>query len=395
MTATIESPRTLARGSAREIPAVAAEIGADVAAPFADAVDREARFPHETLAGLRDKRLLSATVPPGLGGGGATLSDACAAVEALGRHCASSAMVLAMHYLQVACLVRHGHNDLLRGYLRTLSSDQLLLASATTEIGTGGELRRSVCAVEVDEGRFRLEKQAPVVSYGAHADAVLATARRSPNSPPNDQVLVLCVAPGLQLEQTSVWDTLGMRGTVSPGFVLRAIGDADQIVADPFGDIAARTMVPVSHALWTHVWLGIAAAALDKAGKFVRSEAHKTPGTTPASATRLAEAMAQYLELRSAVHEGARLVEQAASDERDEPGMGLALSLNALKVSASTAVVEIVTKALRICGMAGYSQRSPYSLGRQLRDAHSAALMVSNDRLLGDNAQMLLLYKEL
>jgi acyl-CoA dehydrogenase len=394
MTATIESPRTLGREASRAITAAAAEIGADVAAPFADAVDREARFPHETLTALRDERLLSATVPLALGGGGATLSEACAAVEALGRHCASSAMVLAMHYLQVACLVRHGHNDFLRGYLRTLSSDQLLLASATTEIGTGGELRRSVCALEVDQGRFRLEKQAPVVSYGAHADALLATARRSPDSPPNDQVLVLCVAPGLQLEQTSVWDTLGMRGTVSPGFVLRAVGDADQIVPEPFGDIAARTMVPVSHALWSHVWLGIAAAALDKAGKFVRSEAHKTPGTTPASAARLAEAVAQYLEMRSAVHEGARLVEQA-SDERDEPGMGLALALNALKVSASTVVVEIVTKSLRICGMAGYSQCSPYSLGRQLRDAHSAALMVSNDRLLGDNAQMLLLYKEL
>ena len=64
-------------------------------------------------------------------------------------------------------------------------------------------------------------------------------------------------------------------------------------------------------------------------------------------------------------------------------------------MSASTLVVEIVTKALRICGMAGYKEGGPFSLGRMFRDAHSAALMVNNDRLLGDNAQLLLLYKGL
>ena len=47
-----------------------------------------------------------------------------------------------------------------------------------------------------------------------------------------------------------------------------------------------------------------------------------------------------------------------------------------------------------VCGMAGYSQRSPFSLGRHLRDAHGAALMVNNDRIMAENAQMLLVYKE-
>ena len=37
---------------------------------------------------------------------------------------------------------------------------------------------------------IHLEKQAPVISYGEYADGVLATARRDPDSPPNDQVLV-------------------------------------------------------------------------------------------------------------------------------------------------------------------------------------------------------------
>ena len=73
--------------------------------------------------------------------------------------------------------------------------------------------------------------------------------------------------------------------------------------------------------------------------------------------------------------------------------MGFALGMGALKVSASTVVVDIVGRAMSICGMAGYKEDSPFSLGRHLRDAYGAALMVNNDRILGANAQMLLVHK--
>ena len=51
-------------------------------------------------------------------------------------------------------------------------------------------------------------------------------------------------------------------------------------------------------------------------------------------------------------------------------------------------------KALLICGIAGYREDSPYSLGRLLRDAYGAAVMVNNDRIIANNAQMLLVHKE-
>jgi acyl-CoA dehydrogenase len=53
-----------------------------------------------------------------------------------------------------------------------------------------------------------------------------------------------------------------------------------------------------------------------------------------------------------------------------------------------------VSEALAICGIAGYRNDSPYSLGRHLRDAHGAGLMVNNDRIYGNTAQMLLVYKD-
>jgi acyl-CoA dehydrogenase len=47
-----------------------------------------------------------------------------------------------------------------------------------------------------------------------------------------------------------------------------------------------------------------------------------------------------------------------------------------------------------ICGIAGYRNDSRFSLGRHLRDAYGAALMVNNDRIMTHNATLLLAHKE-
>lgn len=369
------------------------DIASAVAAIHADDVDRSARFPVETMDALKEAKVLGALVPEELGGRGASLAEVAAGVQALGRHCASSAMVLAMHHLQVACLVRHGRSDALRTFLAEVADRQLLLASATTELGIGGRLRESSCAVHSDGTRFELEKQAPVISYGAHADAVLVTARRTPDSPPGDQVLVACVKPELALEQVGEWNTLGLRGTCSPGFVLRATGPVSMVLDDPFADIAAETMLPYSHILWSHVWLGIAGAAVSKAGAFVRKKARQDPGAVPPGARRLAELDVVFHQLDGLVATTLARYDEAAGGRRAE-SVADAVALNSLKVGSSTLVVEIVSGALGICGMDGYREGTPFSLGRQLRDAHSAALMVSNDRILGDNAQLLLISRD-
>jgi acyl-CoA dehydrogenase len=372
----------------------AARIGEEVAGPAADDVDRKARFPTEAVDALRAEGLMAVLVPTDLGGGGVSVGAVAEIVGALARYCGSTAMIYAMHQLQVACLARHSRSDLLRDYQRTLVTGQLLLASATTEIGVGGDIRSSVCAVERADGRFRLEKKAPVISYGEQADGVLATARRSPDSPPSDQVLVLCTGPGLELEATSGWDTLGFRGTCSLGFALRAEGDAGQVLDDPFADIASRTMLPVSHVLWSSVWLGLATAATDRARRFVRADARKTPGTTSPAAVRLAELMTHFQQMDALVRGAAAAYDEVCDDPETLSGMGFAIAMNGLKVSASTQVVDIVGRAMTICGMAGYREDSPYSLGRLLRDAHGAAVMVNNDRIIANNAQMLLVHKE-
>src|SRR3984957_17832957 len=252
-------------------------IAGSVAGVAAADVDRAARFPTEAIDALRAQSLLSVLAPTQLGGLGATVGQVADMVFELGQHCASTAMIFAMHQIQVASIVHHGKSAFFENYLSELVERQLLLASATTELGVGGDVRTSVCTVERDEqGVIHLEKMAPVISYGEYADGILATARREPTSPPNDQVLVLCRPPGLTLEPISGWDTLGFRGTCSLGYRLVLQGGAELILDDPYDEISSRTMLPVSHILWSSVWLGLATSAVGKARPFARTGARET-----------------------------------------------------------------------------------------------------------------------
>ncbi|MGO8506490.1 acyl-CoA dehydrogenase, partial [Rhizobium leguminosarum] len=69
------------------------------------------------------------------------------------------------------------------------AAEQLLIASATTEGGIVGNLRNSICAVEVDGDTCLLEKDATVISYGSHAYAILITSRAHAQAASSDQVL--------------------------------------------------------------------------------------------------------------------------------------------------------------------------------------------------------------
>jgi acyl-CoA dehydrogenase len=374
-----------------------AALAAQVVGPAADQVDREARFPSEAVAALRAERLLSVAVPRSLGGAGAGIAELSDMCVCLAKQCAATGMVFAMHQIQVACLIRHGQNSgYFRGYLRALAEHQYLIASVTSEVGIGGDLRSSLAAVEPSDGGFALRKNAPTISYGEHTDDLLVTARRQPEAPANDQVLVLLKRADYRLERTGAWDTLGMRGTCSPGFSLEARCQAEQILPD-FGSIASTTMVPYSHVLWASVWLGIAADAVGRARAMVRAQARKTPGSVPPSALRLAEVNTALETLRSTLRafsaEYAELIARPDGGLETLTSIGFALKANQLKISSSEQAVQIVSHVMTLCGIAGYRNGTPQSVGRHLRDVYSSLLMIGNDRIHATNAQLLLVHK--
>ncbi len=365
---------------------------AEIAAIHADSVDREGRFPLEAVEAMRAERLLGIMIPTHLGGEGADFGEIAQLCATLGAACSAAGMVFAMHQIKVSSLVHHGQeSDWLRSFMQRLADRQLLLGSATTEAGIGGDLRNSICSIVPDGDMVALEKDATVISYGLDADAILATARRAPDAASSDQVMVVIEKGQANLVQTSVWDTLGMRGTTSHGFKLSAKVPAEQVFPKPFAEIAAQSMLASSHLFWASLWFGIAGSALSKAQASVRAAARRMPNAVPPGAARLAAAAAELAALKTIVRDGIARFEAARHDEEAINAMAFAVAMNAVKVEASRRSVAIVQEALTIIGIQGYKNDNPHSVGRQLRDILSAPLMIANDRILANTATMLLM----
>jgi acyl-CoA dehydrogenase len=373
---------------------IAARVNNVVAAAsrHAGAVDGSARFPEEAIACARDQRLMGLMAPRDLGGESMSVSDVADICWRLGRACSSTAMIYAMHQTKVACVVRHGLESVWhQSFLRRLCAEQLLLASSTTEGQGGGNVRSSHAPIERDGSRFALHRDAAVISYGAQADGIVTTAKRATDAASSDQVLVVLSKEDYSLEPTRAWDTLGMRGTCSAGFDLKASASVEQILPHPYEKIHAQTMTPVAHLLWSSVWTGIATDALERTRSFLRTAARHSNGQLPPGAARFAQATSSLAALRSLVNGALARYESIARDPDALSSIDFQSKINLLKVEASELAVATVLTSLRVCGLSGYRNEGEASISRHLRDVLSSPLMINNDRILSNLSMALIM----
>ncbi|MDD0809710.1 acyl-CoA/acyl-ACP dehydrogenase [Curvibacter sp. RS43] len=394
MSAVVERELTTeasASGARSDWRAGAAAIAA-AAARHADAVDREGRFPAEAVQAMRDSGLLAAWVPKALGGPGHSLREIAAMCHQIGAACGASGMIFAMHQIKLSSVVHHaGSSAWYRQLQQRVVAESLLLGSVTSEVGVGGDIRRSLAAVQRDGDHFSLQKHGSVVSYGAYADALLITARADEQAPPNGQVMVTVLKDQYQLEKTGQWDAMGMRGTCSDAFMIRAQAPAEQIFEAPFADIIANTMLPVSHILWASVWFGIANSALLRVRAHLRAAMKAGGGNLPAAATQLPDLVAQMQLLHARLQSAITRFEAALATGHGPLPMSLTTDLTLLKSTMSEGCLAVVQQSLSTVGFAGYRTESPAAMGRHLRDLHSAPLMINNARLIETMSSFLLL----
>jgi len=363
--------------------AARARAAADVAKVSAAEVDADARFPGEAFAEIRRQRLLGIQVPQALGGEGASIAEIADVCYILGQACSSTGLIYAMHQIKMACITRHAKgNAVLERILGRIAAEQLLMASSTTEGQAGGNVRSSEAAVEHDGAEVTLERKATVISYAVEADGIVTTARRAADAAGSDQVLLVLLKADYTLERLQVWDTLGMRGTHSEGFTLRARAAAEQIMPEPYERIHAQTMVPFAHLLWGSVWAGIAAAAAGKAQAFIRHAVRGSNGQMPPGAAHFTQAVSSLRNLRGVLAANLRSYEAIMSDEKAISSLEFQAMITLTKVQVSELAVTTVLSSLRACGLSGYRNDTEFTIGRLLRDVLSAPLMINNDRIL-------------
>jgi acyl-CoA dehydrogenase len=359
-------------------------------------IDLTAAFPTGNLAALRRSGLLGLLVPQRYGGLGGGLPDLVEVAGDLAAECLSTAMIWAMHSQQVDVLVHHASPTLRDRLLPRIAAGEVYLASVTTEAGKGGHLLSAAAAVTRTDDDLHIDRAAPIVTGGEHADGFLITMRASPDATPNEVSLVYADRDQLALTSRGNWDPLGMRGTHSLAFRITGRVPPDQVIGEPggFRAITVESMVPAGHLGWAACWLGGARGAYAGLLQILRSP--DRPGSidlrSPLVAARLARIRLDLETVSAYLHGTLAEVVGTRNAGGTLGGNATQVHLNSLKVLAAELTFQAVDRMVQLGGLGlGYRRDAPLPLERVFRDLRSASLNYANDRLLVSNGALCLM----
>ncbi|HEX8752782.1 MAG TPA: acyl-CoA dehydrogenase family protein [Solirubrobacterales bacterium] len=354
------------------LPRIEALAGELVAAEAA-AIDRERRFPAESIEALAQAGALGLTVPTEHGGAGAGLGELAAACEAIGGACASTGMVFLMHSVAAATVAGGGGER--AGELAERMAAGALGTLAFSERGTGAHFYSPELRAERVDGDLRISGRKSFVTSGGRAAVylVLVGAEEGEGA---DCYAIEADRAGLSFE--GAWEGLGMAGNSSVAMVLDGVevGDADRI-GEPGagGELVFGVVAPVFLVGLAAVNVGIAAAAEAAAIEHVKGRSYPD-GSTLAELQAIQHALADIDlatgQARLAVREAARLGE--AGEE------GALVAIMEAKIAATEAAAAVTQRALETCGGQAYGPGLP--IERHLRDARAGAVMAPTNAVL-------------
>ncbi|MEU2618172.1 acyl-CoA dehydrogenase family protein [Streptomyces sp. NPDC007157] len=344
--------------------------------------DRAAEFPVDALDALRRTGLLGLLIPRRYGGLGGGVSDLLAATQTLGRSDMSVAMIFAMHCQQASALVRYGNERLRKELLPKTAAGEIYLASVTTEAGKGGHLLSAQAQLNDSGADLVIDRFAPIVTGGMHADGFLITMRSPQAATANEVSLVYAHRDQLTLTDSGEWQPMGMRASHSIALKLTGSIPGHQVVGEhgEFHEIATEIFGPLAHLGWSAAWLGTAAGALSRVLRLLRSPAgrERFDLTSELLLTRISRSRRRLDAVHALLRQTATTVESGA----DLSLPARQLQLNSLKITASEECFAAVDDLVTALGLRhGYLKDSPTRLELALRDLRSAALNYSNDRL--------------
>jgi alkylation response protein AidB-like acyl-CoA dehydrogenase len=361
----------------RELVAVAAELGA-VFEQRADRYDREASFPYENFADLRDAGFLGLCIPERYGGLGADLVTYALVAEELGRHCGSTALTFNMH--SATCLLAGPIADELG-----LTGDELALLDRRRERlfagileshqihsqpfseGLSGRATTGVATVaEPVDGGFHVRGRKIFASLSESADIHNVVCL----VPGDDRIRLLGVpADTAGLTISGDWDPLGMRGTISKNLVFDDAfvpEENEWIPPGMFDQVAAR--YPWFYMTLSFAYLGLMRSVLDFTRSYLRGEIDGSDRSRhPQKQATWGEMVLRYDQARSLTY---RVLDRIRIDPHVDD---VRLAWSAM-VTTMEGAPDVASLAIRACG--GRSLLRPLPLERLYRDARCGATML-------------------
>jgi alkylation response protein AidB-like acyl-CoA dehydrogenase len=155
----------------------ATSLSREVLAPHADDVDRQGRWPEESITALRASGLLGLTVPEAWGGAGEGARTFAAVTRTLAEQCASTAMIYLMHVCATHTIAAAEPFALREELLQSIAARRHVSTLAFSEKGSRSHFWAPVSQAVVEDHFHRLSADKSFVTGAGRADSYIVSTR--------------------------------------------------------------------------------------------------------------------------------------------------------------------------------------------------------------------------
>jgi alkylation response protein AidB-like acyl-CoA dehydrogenase len=355
-----------------------ADTAARELAPRAAEVDRESRYPQESLDALKAAGLFALRVSREHGGFGEDMLTTSIIVEELSKKCPSTAMCYKMHLEAAEIICRIPTPYQVEHFVEPMARGEVFTTIAGGESqGEGDNWNSAQTASHVDrvEGGYQINgvRKSYVTSAGKATHYQFAC-RIGADTPQTSRSALFVERDQIDWEIVEPWDGLGMRGNNSSpmrftGFVPEENRLGSEHTVQQETGAFNRPVVALTYAA---AYLGIASGAyelgLEEVSRRFPSGSRRLD--RPVNQRRMAEMGTQI--------EAARALLHAASSAFDQDRAPSALPYSQAKVACSEAAVRATQDLMTIFGGTAFASRLPFE--RYFRDARAGLVMgMAND----------------
>jgi alkylation response protein AidB-like acyl-CoA dehydrogenase len=347
----------------------------EVTAPAASEIDRDGAFPRAALDALGRAGLLGLVSSQEVGGLGEGHRAATYVVERIARTCASTAMVVCMHYAAVAVVEAHGPLSV----RRDLAAGRAITTLAFSEAGSRSHFWVPVSTATANGSGVRLDARKSWVTSAGEADLYVWSSRPLAAEGLSTIWLVPADAAGLQV--IGPFDGLGLRGNASsPVTADGVVAPAESMLgADGAGfDVMMGIVLPYFQLMSAGMCLGTMEAATVKTAAHAGGTQFVHLGQPLAELPTIRANIAR-MRVKTDLVRGLLEDTLAALESGREDTMLRVLEVKAAAGEASTEVTDL---AMRTCGGAAF--RKEVGVERNFRDARAATVMAPTTDVLYD-----------
>ena len=347
----------------RLIQAVARDFAEKEVRPIAEAIDREARFPRETVARMGELGLLGIAVPEAWGGSGGDPVAYVLALEEVARVCASHAVIMSVNNsLYCDPVLKFGSDEQKRRLLAPFAAGQQIGCFALTEPEAGSDASNQRTTARREGDGYVLDGRKIFVTNGREASVALVFAQtdRARRHHGISAFLVERGTPGFTVVKTE--DKLGIRASDTAELLFEGcrVPEANRLGEEGQGFRIALSALDGGRIGIAAQALGIAQGALEQSLAYARER--KTFGV-PIGQHQMVQWM--LADMATAVEAARLLVWRAAWLKTQGRPFGAEAAM--AKLWASEMAMRVTTDAVQVHG--GYGFVREYQVERHFRDA--------------------------